>query len=120
MSSDSAGKGCISPEQLSFSGSPRGSEILKDRVEKLINAFNSIMEESQQRTEMVKQTVMREASGLVSKYEEDQAKKMEEVTEKMNALIENLSSDLEKMEIKEEELKKFSSSLGLFVKDMPS
>ena len=119
VTSGSGGKGCFSPEQLSFSGSPCGSEILKDRVEKLIHAFNSTMEESQQRTEILKKTVMREAATLVAKYEEAQAKKMEKVTERMNTLIENLGSDLKKMETEEEELKKFSSSLGLFFKDMP-
>ena len=77
------------------------------------------MEESQQRREILKKTVMREAATLVAKYEEAQAKKMEKVTERMNTLIENLGSDLEKMETEEEELKKFSSSLGLFLKDMP-
>ena len=87
--------------------------------EKLIHAFNSTMEESQQRREILKKTVMREAATLVAKYEEAQAKKMEKVTERMNTLIENLGSDLEKMETEEEELKKFSSSLGLFLKDMP-
>ena len=113
------GKGCFSPEKLSFCGSPCGSEILKDRVEKLIHAFNSAMEESEQSIEIYKQTVMREAAALVAKYEEAQAKKMEAVTEKMNILIENLSSQLEKMETEEEQLNNCSSSLGLFVKDMP-
>merc|ERR1712226_1085963 len=115
----SEGKDCFLSEQLSFSGSPSGSEVLKERVEKVINAYNSVVEESQQRTDKLKQAIMREASILVSKYEESQAKNLEEVNEKMNALLENLGSELEELETQEEKLKRFSSGLGLLVKDIP-
>ena len=110
----------VSFKELSFSESPRGSELLKMKVENVISAYNSAMEESHQRTENVKQAVMREASLLVAKYEEDLSKKQEELGEKMNEMLENLTLELTEIGGEEEELKKFTSLLGHFVKDLPN
>jgi uncharacterized phage infection (PIP) family protein YhgE len=106
-------------EELSFSESPRGTEVLKMRVEKVIAAYNSAIEENQQRTELVKKAVMQEASCVVAKYEEAQARKQEEISDKMNDFLDQLSTELAEMREQEEELKRFSSSLVFFVKDLP-
>ena len=62
---------------------------------------------------------MREAEVLVTKYEEAEARRQEELSDRMNKLLGSLGTDLEELGQQEEELRKFSSGLLLFVKDLP-
>jgi hypothetical protein len=108
-----------SAKELGFAGSPRGSELLRDRVEVIIASFNTAMEESQERTERLKQVVMKEAQVMVAMYEEAEAKRMEGLSKKMTELIEGVGSNLEEVGRQEEELQRFTASMALFAKDIP-
>ena len=108
-----------SADELGFAGSPRGSEVLRDRVEGIIASFNAAMEESRGRMERLKKVVMEEATLMVSKYEEAEAKRMEDLGKRMNELIEGVGPNLEEIGEQEEELQRFSASMALFVKDLP-
>ena len=109
----------FSQGDLSFCQSPSGSEVLRSRVEEVITGFNTAMEQSEQRTEKLRQVVMKEADMLVAKYEEAEARRQEALSEGMNKLLASLGTDLEELGMREEELKKFSSGIALFVKDLP-
>ena len=109
----------FSAGDLSFCQSPSGSEVLRARVEEVISSFNIAMEQSQLRTQRLKEKVMREAEVLVTKYEEAEARRQEELSDRMNKLLGSLGTDLEELGQQEEELRKFSSGLLLFVKDLP-
>ena len=109
----------LSQGVLSFCQSPSGSEVLRARVEGVITGFNTAIEQSQQRTEKLRQVVMKEADMLVAKYEEAESRRQEALSEKMNELQASLGTDLEELGLQEEELKKFSSGIALFVKDLP-
>ena len=109
----------FSAGDLSFCQSPSGSEVLRARVEEVISGFNIAMEQSQLRTQRLKEKVMREAEVLVTKYEEAEARRQEELSDRMNKLLGSLGTDLEELGQQEEELRKFSSGLLLFVKDLP-
>ena len=93
--------------------------MLRARVEEVITGFNTAMEQSQERTERLRQVVMKEADMLVAKYEEAEARRQEALSEAMNKLLASLGTDLEELGQREEELKKFSSGLALFIKDLP-
>ena len=109
----------FSAGDLSFCQSPSGSEVLRARVEELISGFNAAMEQSQLRTQRLREVVMKEVEVLVTKYEEAEAKRQEELSDGMNKLLGSLGTDLEELGQQEEELKKFSSGIALFVKDLP-
>ena len=109
----------FSQGDLSFCQSPSGSEVLRARVEEVITSFNTAMEQSQLRTQRLRQVVMKEAEVLVAKYEKAQARRQEALSEGMNELLASLGTDLEELGQQEEELKKFSSGIALFVKDLP-
>ena len=109
----------FSAGDLSFCQSPSGSEVLRARVEEVISGFNTAMEQSQLRTQRLREVVMKEAEVLVTKYEEAEAKRQEELSDGMNKLLGSLGTDLEELRQQEEELSKFSSGLSLFVKDLP-
>ena len=109
----------FSAGDLSFCQSPSGSEVLRARVEEVIAGFNTAMEQSQLRTQRLREKVMKEAEVLVAKYEEAEARRQEELSEGMNKLLASLGTDLEELGQQEEELRKFSSGLSLFVKDLP-
>ena len=104
---------------LSFCQSPSGSEVLRSRVEEVIAGFNTAMEQSQLRTQRLREVVMKEADMLIAKYEEVEARRQEELSDGMNKLLGSLGTDLEELGMWEEELKKFSSGLALFVEDLP-
>ena len=105
--------------ELSFCQSPSGSEVLRARVEEVIAGFNTAMEQSQLRTQKLRQVVMKEAEVLVAKYVKAEARRQEELSEGMNELVASLGTDLEELGQQEEELKKFSSGIAHFVKDLP-
>ena len=109
----------FSQGDLSFYQSPSGSEVLRARVEEVITSFNTAMEQSQLRTQRLRQVVMKEAEVLVAKYEKAEARRQEALSEGMNELLGSLGTDLEELGQQEEELNKFSSGIALFVKDLP-
>ena len=109
----------FSAGDLSFCQSPSGSEVLRARVEEVIFSFNTAMEQSQLRTQRISEKVMKEAEVLVTKYEEAEARRQEELSDGMNKLLGSLGTDLEELGQQEGELSKFSSGLSLFVKDLP-
>jgi len=107
------------PQELSFNQTPCGSQVLQARVEDVIKQFNKAMEEGEARMGRIKMSVMKEAKAVIAALEDAEAKRQEELGRKMNELIEKLTGDLEVMGHQEEELRQFSSSLALFIKDMP-
>ena len=108
-----------SKSSLSFCQSPSGSDVLRARVEEVISGFNTAMEQSQLRTQKLRQVVMKEADVLVAQYEKAEARRQEALSEGMNKLLASLGTNLEELGQQEEELKKFSSGIALFVKDLP-
>ena len=108
-----------SKSSLSFCQSPSGSEVLRARVEEVISGFNTAMEQSQLRTQRLREVVMKESNMLIAKYEEVEARRQEELSDGMNKLLGSLGTDMEELGLQEEELKKLSSGLSLFVKDLP-
>ena len=93
--------------------------MLQTRVEQVITEFNKAMEESGTRMEKIKMIVMKEAEAMIASLEDDEARRQEELGVRMNKLIEKLTGDLEAMGQQEEELRQFSDSLALFIKDIP-
>ena len=93
--------------------------MLQTRVEKVITEFNKAMEESGTRMEKIKMIVMKEAEAMIASLEDAEARRQEELGVRMNKLIERLTGDLEAMGQQEEELRQFSASLALFIKDFP-
>ena len=88
-------------------------------MEQVITEFNKAMEESGSRMEKIKMIVMKEAEAMIASLEDAEARRQEELGVKMNKVIERLTGDLEAMGQKEEELRQFSASLALFIKDIP-
>ena len=93
--------------------------MLQTRVEKVITEFNNAMEESGTRMEKIKMIVMKKAEAIIASLEDAEARRQEELGVRMNKLIERLTGDLEAMGQQEEELRQFSASLALFIKDFP-
>ena len=85
----------------------------------MITEFNHVMEESGARMEKINAIVMKEAEGMIASLEDAEARRQEELVMRMNKLIESLTGDLEAMGQQEEELRQFSASLALFIKDIP-
>ena len=85
----------------------------------MITEFNKAMEESGSRMEKIKMIVMKEAEAMIASLEDAEARRQEELGVKMNKLLERLTGDLEAMGQQEEELRQFSDSLALFIKDIP-
>ena len=85
----------------------------------MITKFNHVMEESRARMENIKAIVMKEAEAMIASLEDAEARCQEELGLRMNELIERLTGDLEAMGQQEEELRQFSASLALFIKDIP-
>ena len=48
-----------------------------------------------------------------------EARRQEQLSDGMNKLLGSLGTDLEELGLQEEELRKFSSGLSLFVMDLP-
>ena len=88
-------------------------------MEQVITEFNKAMEESVTRMEKIKNIVMKEAEAMIASLEDAEARRQEELGVKMNKLIEGLTGDLEVMGQQEEELRQFSASLAVFIKDIP-
>ena len=88
-------------------------------MEKVITEFNKAMEESGTRMEKIKMIVMKETEAIIASLEDAEARRQEEPGVRMNKLIERLTGDLEAMGQQEEELRQFSASLVLFIKDIP-
>ena len=84
----------------------------------MITKFNHVMEESRARMENIKAIVMK-AVAMKASLEDAEARRQEELGVRMNKLIEKLTGDLEAMGQQEEELRQFSASLVLFIKDIP-
>ena len=93
--------------------------MLQTRVEQVITEFNKAMEESGTRMEKIKMIVMKEAEAMIASLEDAEARRQEELGVKMNKVIERLAGELEAMGQQEEELRQFSASLALFIKDIP-
>ena len=93
--------------------------MLQTRVEQVITEFNKAIEESGTRMEKIKMIVMKEAEAMIASLEDAEARRQEELGVKMNKLLERLTGDLEAMGQQEEELRQFSDSLALFIKDIP-
>ena len=85
----------------------------------MITEFNKAMEESGTRMEKIKMIVMKETEAMIASLEDAEARRQEELGVRMNKLIEKLTGDLEAMGQQEEELRQFSASLALFIKDIP-
>ena len=85
----------------------------------MITEFNKAMEESGTRMEKIKMIVMKEAEAVIAALEDAEARRQEELGVRVNKLIEKLTGDLEAMGQQEEELRQFSASLVLFIKDIP-
>ena len=88
-------------------------------MEQVITEFNKAMEESGTRMEKIKMIVMKKAEAIIASLEDAEARRQEELGVRMSKLIEKLTGDLEAMGQQEEELRQFSDSLALFVKDIP-
>ena len=88
-------------------------------MEQVITEFNKAMEESGTRMEKIKMIVMKKAEAIIASLEDAEARRQEELGVRMNKLIEKLTGDLEAMGQQKEELRQFSASLVLFIKDIP-
>ena len=88
-------------------------------MEQVITEFNKAMEESGTRMEKIKMIVMKEAEAMIAALEDAEARRQEELGVRVNKLIEKLTGDLEAMGQQKEELRQFSASLVLFIKDIP-
>ena len=88
-------------------------------MEQVITEFNKAMEESGTRMEKIKMIVMKKAEAIIASLEDAEARRQEELGVRMNKLIEGLTGDLEAMGQQKEELRQFSASLVLFIKDIP-
>ena len=69
--------------------------MLQARVEEVIKEFNQEMEASEEKMERMKTIVIDEAKSVISKLEEAEARRKEELGRRMNELIEKLTGDLE-------------------------
>ena len=87
-------------------------------MEQVITKFNHVMEESRARMENIKAIVMK-AVAMKASLEDAEARCQEELGLRMNELIERLTGDLEALGQQGEELRQFSASLALFIKDIP-
>ena len=69
----------------------------------MITEFNKAMEESGTRMEKIKNILMKEAEAMIASLEDAEARRQEELSLRMNKLIERLTGDLEAMGQQEEE-----------------
>ena len=89
-------------------------------VEEVITGFNTAMEQSQQRTEKLRQVVMKEADMLVAKYEEAEARRQEALSEGMNKLLASLGTDLDMdWEAESDDWEWSRPALGVLALDRP-
>ena len=98
--------------------SPSGSEVLRSRVEEVITSFNTAMEQSQQRTEKLRQVVMKEVDMLVAMYEEATTRKQEAPSEGMNKLLASLGTDMN-WEAESDDWEWSRPALGVLALDRP-
>ena len=96
------------------------SQVVKARVESIIEEYYRVMEESQGRMERLGKVVMEEAEVLMGKVQEAEGRRQEELARRMEELMERLSTGLGTMEEQEVELRRFQASLALFLKDLPN
>ena len=95
------------------------AQVLKGRVEEVIEEYNAAMEASQARVERLGEVVRREAAAVVAGVQEAEERRQEELATRMGGTMEKLEGDLERIAEQEERLRTFASSLALFGKDLP-
>ena len=93
-------------------------QVLRSRVEEVIEECNAAMEASQARVERLGEAVRREAAAVVAGVQEAEGRRQEELATRMGAIVEKLEGHLERMVEEEERMRTFASSLELFGKDL--
>ena len=92
-------------------------QVLRGRVEEVIEEYNAAMEASQARVERLGEAVRREAAAVVAGVQEVEGRRQEELATRMGGIVEKLEGDLERMVEQEDKLRTFASSLAVFGKD---
>ena len=131
MAGEAAAGSLFSSQELAYNSPTPGTEVrllccstdmsqvVKARVESIIEEYYRVMEESQGRMERLGKVVMEEAELLVGKVQEAEGRRQKELARRMEELVERLSTGLGTMEEQEVELRRFQASLALFLKDLP-
>ena len=93
-------------------------QVLRSRVEEVIEECNAAMEASQARVERLGEAVRREAAAVVAGVQEAEGRRQGELATRVGAIVEKLEGHLERMVEEEERMRTFASSLELFGKDL--
>ena len=105
-------------EDLNFSSTPSGREVLTAKAEQVIAEYNKSVEEDECRMEMVKKAIQDAANTVIKNLEEKMYNKQMKMNEKMQEMILKINTKLEALEAQEEELKNFSAGLAMFMGDL--
>ena len=105
-------------EDLNFSSTPSGREVLTEKAEQVIAEYNKSVEEDECRMEMVKKAIQDVANTVIKNLEEKMYNKQMKMNEKMQEIILKINTKLEALEAQEEELKNFSAGLAMFMGDL--
>ena len=105
-------------EDLNFSSTPSGREVLTAKAEQVIAEYNKSVEEDECRMEMVKKAIQDVANTVIKNLEEKMYNKQMKMNEKMQEIILKINTKLEALEAQEEELKNFSAGLAMFMGDL--
>ena len=104
--------------ELSYSGNPSGKEILTGKMEKMIEDYNTSVEEQRTLVESIKQRINDASRKAIEKVEETYYNKQVEMHKKMEKNMIKIQEQFQQLAEEEDELKLFADGLDKFLGDV--
>ena len=104
--------------QLSFNSSPSGKEILYNQMKQLLEEYNVHAEEEKRVFEAVKKTLDDEHKAALAQIEAVHYNNQIKMHKKMEAVLSKMQDQFALLETEEDELRKFTEGLTMFMMDM--
>ena len=103
---------------LSYSGNPSGKEILKGLMEKIIEDYNTSVEDERAFVESIKQRINDASRKAIEKVEETYYNKQVEMHNKMEKNMIKIQEQFHQLAEEEDELNLFADGLDKFLDDV--
>ena len=108
----------MSSNQLSYCSSPSGKEILYNQMKQLLEEYYVHAEAEKKFYEALKKTLDDEHKATMAQIEAAEYNKQIKMHKKMEIVLSKMQEQLALLETEEEELRKFTEGLTMFMMDM--
>ena len=103
---------------LSYSENPSGKEVLAGLMEKIIEDYNTSVEEERTLVDSIKKSIDEAAKKAIEKLDETYYKKQVEMHNKMEKNMIKIQEQFQLLAEEEDELKHFADGLDKFLDDV--